>query len=100
MNFAVYDCYNDAMNHVDCFIKRDVYPQKMTCSKNIRDISFFVLKISMVDLLQENIYHRCYCIGISFVERQKKNISSIDKHVNLDSMQMPTLQIDNFMFCI
>ena len=37
------------MNHVDCVIKRDVYPQKMhSCSKNIRDISFFVLKISVV----------------------------------------------------
>ena len=37
------------MNHVDCVIKRDVYPQKMhPCFKNIRGISFFVLKISMV----------------------------------------------------
>ena len=33
------------MNHADCVIKRDVYPQKMhTCSKNIRGISVFVLK--------------------------------------------------------
>ena len=31
---------NDVMNHVDCVIKRDVYPQKMhSCSKNIRGIS-------------------------------------------------------------
>ena len=29
-------CCNDVMNHVDCVIKRDVYPQKMhSCSKNI-----------------------------------------------------------------
>ena len=44
----------DVMNHVDCVIKRDVYPQKMhSCSENIRDISFFVLKISVV--YQNNI---------------------------------------------
>ena len=37
------------MNHIDCVIKRDVYPQKMhSCSKNIRAISIFVLKISVV----------------------------------------------------
>ena len=36
------------MNHVDCVIKRDVYPQKMhSCSKNIRSLSFFLLKISV-----------------------------------------------------
>ena len=34
-------CCNDVTNHVDCVIKRDVYPQKMhSCSKNIRGISF------------------------------------------------------------
>ena len=28
---------NDVVNHVDCVIKRDLYPQKMhSCSKNIR----------------------------------------------------------------
>ena len=33
-------CCNDVINHVDCVIKRDVYPQKMhLCSKNIRGIS-------------------------------------------------------------
>ena len=33
-------CCNDVMNHVDCFIKRDVYLQKMqSCSKNIPTIS-------------------------------------------------------------
>ena len=32
-------CCNDVMNHVDCVIKRDVYPQKMlSCSENIRGI--------------------------------------------------------------
>ena len=37
------------MNHVDCVITRDVYPQKMqSCSKNIRVISLLVLKISVV----------------------------------------------------
>ena len=37
------------MNHLDCVIKRDVYPQKMhSCSKNICSISFFILKISVV----------------------------------------------------
>ena len=45
-------CCNDVMNHVDCIIKRDVYPQKMhLCSKNIRGISFFVLKISVVYIM-------------------------------------------------
>ena len=38
-------CCNDVMNHVECVIKLDVYPQKMhSCSKNIRGISVFVLK--------------------------------------------------------
>ena len=42
-------CCNDAMNRVDCVKQRDVYPQKMhSCSKNIRGISVFVLKISVV----------------------------------------------------
>ena len=42
-------CFNDFMNHVDCVIKRDVYLQKMhSCSKYIRGISVFVLKISVV----------------------------------------------------
>ena len=42
-------CSNDVMNHVDYVIKRDVYPQKMhLCSKNIRGISVFVIKILMV----------------------------------------------------
>ena len=70
MNLAVYgnwiSYYNDVMNHVDCVIKRDVYWQKIhSCSKNIRDISFFVLKIPMV--YQEMIHHRCYCMGIPLV---------------------------------
>ena len=34
-------CSNDVMNHFDCVMKRDVYPQKINSfSKNIRDISF------------------------------------------------------------
>ena len=42
-------CCNDAMNDVDGVIKRDVYPQNVhSCSKNIRGISVFVLKISVV----------------------------------------------------
>ena len=48
MNLAVYGNGSrvDVMN-IDCVIKRDVYPQKMhSCSKNIRGISVFVLKIS------------------------------------------------------
>ena len=53
MNLAVYGnrlaVVNDVMNHVYCVIKRDVYPQKMhLCSKNIRGVSSFVLKISLV----------------------------------------------------
>ena len=52
MNLAVRkwkSCSNDVMNRVDCVLKHDVYPQKMhSCSKNIRGISFFVLKISEV----------------------------------------------------
>ena len=47
-------CSNDVMNHVDYVIKRDVYPQNVpSCSKNIRGISVFVLKISVV--YQKNI---------------------------------------------
>ena len=61
-------CCNDFMNHIDCIIKRDVYPEKMhSCSKNIRGISFLVLKIS--EVYQGKIYHRCYCIGFPLVER-------------------------------
>ena len=42
-------CCNDVMNDVDSVIKRDVYPQNVhSCSKNIREISVFVLKISVV----------------------------------------------------
>ena len=56
------------MNHVDCVIKRDVYPKKMlSCSKNIRGILFFVLKISVV-------YQEKYIIGvIACVFRQLKD---------------------------
>ena len=60
-------CCNDVMNNADCVIKRDIYPQKMhSCSKNIRGISVFVLKISVVYI--KNIYHRCYCMVIPLVE--------------------------------
>ena len=46
---------NDVMNHVDCVIKCDVYRQKIhSCSKDIRGISVFVLKISVV---YKKIYH-------------------------------------------
>ena len=54
MNLALYGkwvkCCNDVMNNVDCVIKRDVFPQKKmhSCSKNVRGISVFVLKISVV----------------------------------------------------
>ena len=42
-------CCNDVMNHDDYVIKPDVYPQKMhSCSENIRGISVFVLKISVI----------------------------------------------------
>ena len=61
MKLAVYGnglAVNDVMNfmYVDCVIKRDVYPQKMhSWPKNIRGISFFVVKVSVV---YKNIYHR------------------------------------------
>ena len=56
-------CCNDVMNNDDYVIKRDVDPQKIhPCSKNIRVISFFVLKIPVV--YQEKICHECYCMGI------------------------------------
>ena len=36
---------DDAMNHADCVIKRDFFPQEMhSCSKNIRGISSFCSK--------------------------------------------------------
>ena len=60
MNLAVYGnglAVNDVINHVDCVIKRDDYPEKMhSCSKNIRGISVLVLKISVV-------YHKEYIMG-------------------------------------
>ena len=46
------------MNHIDCVMKRDVYPQEMhSYTKNIRGISFFVLKVSVV-------YQEKYIIGV------------------------------------
>ena len=55
--FSSMSCFNDVMNHVDCVIKRYVYPQKThSSSKNIRCISVFVLKISVV-------YQKKYIIG-------------------------------------
>ena len=54
-------CPNDVISHADCVIRRDVYPLKMhSCSKNIRGISFSVLKISVV--------------------YQEKNISQVSLH--------------------
>ena len=45
------------MNNVDCVMKSDVYPQKMhSCSENIRGISVFVLRISVV-------YQKIYMMG-------------------------------------
>ena len=42
-------CCDKVINNVDCVIKRDVYPQKThSCSRNIRGISVFVLKILVV----------------------------------------------------
>ena len=53
-------CCNDVMNHVDCVIKRGVYPLKMhSCSKDIRGISVFCSK---------NI-RGIYCMDIRVVER-------------------------------
>ena len=50
-------CCNDVMNHVDWVIKRDIYQQKVhSCSENIRGISVFVLKPSVVDLYKKYIY--------------------------------------------
>ena len=57
---------NDVMNHVDCVIKHDVYPQKKhSCSKNNRGILFFVLKIYVVC---QKVYHGLYCMDIRLVE--------------------------------
>ena len=45
------------MNDVDCVIKRDVYQQNVhSFSKNIRGISVFVLKMSVV-------YKKLYIMG-------------------------------------
>ena len=69
------NCCEDIMNHVDCVIKHDVYPQKIhSCSQNSA-ITFFVLKISMVH--QEKIYHKCYCMGILLVKEKYYIESSI-----------------------
>ena len=50
-------CCNDFMNHVDWVIKHDDYLQKMhSCSKKIRILSVFVLKISVA-------YQKKYIMG-------------------------------------
>ena len=50
-------CCNDIKNDVDCIIKHDVYTQNVrSCSKNIRGILVFVLKISAV-------YQKKYIMG-------------------------------------
>ena len=57
---------NDVMNHIDCVIKRGLYPQKMhSCSENIREenISFCFKNIRA---LSENIswviLHGYFCV--------------------------------------
>ena len=61
-------CSNDVMNHVDCIVKLDDYPQKMhSCSKNLRCI-FFCSKNNR-GISRKNIYQWCYCMGIPLVER-------------------------------
>ena len=61
-------CCNDVMNRVDCVIELDVHPQKLhSCTKDIRGITFSVLKIFV--LYPEKIHHRCYYMGIPLVER-------------------------------
>ena len=48
---------NDVMNAVACVIKRDVCPQNVhSCSENIRGISVFILKVSIV-------YQKKYIMG-------------------------------------
>ena len=50
-------CCYDVMNNADYIVKREVYPQKMhSCYKNIRGISVFVLKMSVV-------YQKNYIMG-------------------------------------
>ena len=79
-------CSNDVMNHVD------VYPEKvLLCSKNIRGISFFVLKNVCYIAYQENIYHRCYCISISFIQRCIK--LSLSRSRLLSSYQFTNFQL-------
>ena len=41
-------CCNDVMNHVDRVTKLDVYPHKIHSCINIRGISLYVLKISVI----------------------------------------------------
>ena len=75
----IFRAFAVAMKHVDCVIKRDVYPQKVhSCSKNICGLSFSWSKnIRGISLscsknirgISTKTYHRCYCIGISLVER-------------------------------
>ena len=58
-------CFKDVMIHIDCVIKRDVYPQKMhSCSKNIRGISFLFYKYQWN--IKKKIYIYIY-IYISWV---------------------------------
>ena len=48
----------NVMNNVEYVVKRDIYPQKIhSRSKNIRGLSVFVLKISVV-------YKNIYIIGV------------------------------------
>ena len=75
MNLAVYGnglaVVHDVINHIDCVIKCDVYPQKLhSCFKNIRGISVFVLKISVV-------YQKKYIVADNawiFASLKDKNI--------------------------
>ena len=76
-------CCNDVMNHVNCIIKCDVYPQKMhSCSKNIHGISFFVLKISVVNQEKINLYQRCYCMGSPLCNIYPKRMHSCSKNIH------------------
>ena len=62
-------CCNDVMNHVNCVIKRDVYPQKMhSCSKNIRGISCIKRPLTGSNesgLIQQVVFKcRFYYVGL------------------------------------
>ena len=63
------------MNHVDCVIKRDIYPQKCIHVLNTSVVYQFLLE--NIRGISKKIYHGRYCMGIRVVEIYKRAMMAL-----------------------